>query len=63
VEEIIEVPLAHLLDGGNVTRETRDVDGEKVELYFYRFGRHTIWGATARILNQLLGLLSEDAAG
>jgi 8-oxo-dGTP pyrophosphatase MutT (NUDIX family) len=63
VEEILEAPLAHLLDGGNVTRETRDVDGGKVELYFYRFGQHTIWGATARILHQLLGLLSEDTAG
>ena len=63
VEEILEVPLAHLLDGGNVTHETRELDGQMVELYFYRFGRHTIWGATARILNQLLGLLSEDAAG
>ncbi|MGD0765793.1 MAG: CoA pyrophosphatase [Dehalococcoidia bacterium] len=63
VEEILEVPLVHLLDDGNVTHETRELDGQMVELDFYRFGRHTIWGATARILHQLLGLLSDDAGG
>lgn len=57
VEEILEVPLAGLLDEANVIRETQEVDGEKVEALSYRFGDHVIWGATARILRQLLDLL------
>ncbi len=58
VDEILEVPLAHLLDLANGGREIRNLDGQEVEIVFYRFGRHVIWGATARMLSQLLGLLS-----
>jgi 8-oxo-dGTP pyrophosphatase MutT (NUDIX family) len=59
VDEVLEIPLAHLLDDANSGRELRHVDGEDVETPFYRFHRHVIWGATARILSQFLGLLSE----
>ncbi len=58
VDEILEVPLAHLLDPANSGREVRNLDGQDVEIIFYRFGDHVIWGATARMLNQLLGLLT-----
>ena len=57
VEEILEVPLAHLLDDANVIREVRRLEGEDVEMHSYRSGEHIIWGATARILKQLLDLL------
>lgn len=60
VEEILEVPLAGLLDEANVIREAQRMEGEDVETLSYRFGDHVIWGATARILRQLLELLSGD---
>jgi len=58
VEEILEVPLDHLLDEANVVHEVRRLEGKDVEMDSYRFGEHVIWGATARILRQLLDLLS-----
>jgi 8-oxo-dGTP pyrophosphatase MutT (NUDIX family) len=57
VEEILEVPLAGLLDEANVIREVQRIEGEETEGISYRFGDHIIWGATARILRQLLELL------
>jgi 8-oxo-dGTP pyrophosphatase MutT (NUDIX family) len=59
VDEILEVPLAHLLDGTNRGTEVRHLDGQDVEMPFYRFHHHVIWGATARILTQFLALLSD----
>jgi len=58
VDEILEVSLAHLLDETNGGREIRHLGGQDVETPFYRFHQHVIWGATARILAQFLGLLS-----
>ena len=60
VDEILEVPLAHLLDESNGGVEVRRFDGQDVEIPFFRFHRHVIWGATARILAQFLGLLSDS---
>ena len=59
IAELIEVPLRHLLRK-EVFSERRIVDGalDRV-VYSYQFGQHDIWGATALILNQLLGLFSD----
>lgn len=54
VEEIIEVPLATLLDRGNFREELQPVQGELIPQYFYQYGDRVIWGATARILKQFL---------
>lgn len=57
IAELIEVPLSCLLKrdalGQTVVREQ---DHERI-VDAYRYGRHTIWGATARILKQLLELI------
>jgi len=55
-EEIIEVPISALLDKTCLRQETETTDGEMVTSYFYRYQERIIWGATARILNQFLGL-------
>lgn len=60
IAEIIEVPLAALLDPERLRREFREHAGRTWPVYFYRHGRHTIWGATASILKQLLDLLPEE---
>lgn len=54
VDEIIEIPVAALLDGDNVKESLSFRNGEPVTDYSYEYGDWIIWGATARILNQFL---------
>jgi hypothetical protein len=42
-----------LMDPGAVEAETWNLRGQLCQVTFYRFGNHRIWGATARILNDL----------
>lgn len=56
VAEILEVPLAHLLDPATVRRETWNLDRGPVLVPFYAFKGHKIWGATAMILAEFLTL-------
>jgi len=58
VEEVFEVPLAHLLDPANHLRETRELQGRTVSYYVMRYGERTIWGATAGMLVNLYRHLS-----
>ncbi|MBV9062913.1 MAG: CoA pyrophosphatase [Alphaproteobacteria bacterium] len=50
VEEVFEVPLAFLLDGGNRERRSMEWEGRRREFYAFTYGSHYIWGATAGIL-------------
>ena len=59
VELILEVPILHLLDPAIRRTEKRNVRGYDYEVDFYTYGSHTIWGATGRILRDLLGLAAE----
>lgn len=57
IDTLIRLPLESFLEPG-VLRETEaDYNGLKYTLHFYDVGGHTVWGATARILNQLFTLL------
>ena len=58
IDEILEVPLPVLLDRGNVREEMYPLAGELHPVYFYHYKQHVIWGATARILKQLLDLIT-----
>ena len=57
VEEVIEIPLDHLLNPENIRRETWHYKGRDIEVPFYSFKSHKIWGATAMILSELIELL------
>jgi len=59
VEEIIEVPISVLQDKSCVHQETEIIEGEAVTSYFYHYQGRVIWGATARILNQFLDILTQ----
>jgi 8-oxo-dGTP pyrophosphatase MutT (NUDIX family) len=59
IEEVIEVPLSELLDHRRFRQELYERDGQSFPVYFYQHQDHTIWGATAKILKQLLDLLPE----
>lgn len=55
IAEVIEAPLAALRDPAIL--ETRVLPGRDEPVLFYQHGRHVIWGATARILAELLEAL------
>ena len=57
VAEILEVPLERLLDPRTVVRERWTIRGEPVEVPFFSFGGHKIWGATAMVLAEFLEVI------
>ena len=62
-EEIIEVPISALLDGSNVRQGKDILDGKEIDQYYYHYQDNVIWGATARILKQLLAILTDVLKG
>jgi 8-oxo-dGTP pyrophosphatase MutT (NUDIX family) len=56
VEEIIEVPVAALLE--EEQRHSASPAGQGINPYFYHYQGRVIWGATAEILHQFLGIYS-----
>lgn len=59
VAEVIEEPLAHLLDHDTPATEVWSLHGQQASVPFYRIGPHKVWGATAMILSELVDLLDE----
>jgi 8-oxo-dGTP pyrophosphatase MutT (NUDIX family) len=55
IAEIIEAPVAALMDPAIL--ETKPYPGRPEPILFYHYGAHTIWGATARMLAELLDAL------
>jgi 8-oxo-dGTP pyrophosphatase MutT (NUDIX family) len=63
IERVLEVPLRALRDSSIFHTELWERDGASHPVFFYRVSTEdVIWGATARILNQFLGLLDTDAS-
>ena len=59
VAGIIEIPLDVLKDPARRRTETRAFDGLEVQVPFYGYRSHKIWGATAMILAEFLEILGE----
>ncbi len=59
IDEIIEVPVTHLLTLAGPRIEQHPVRGKLRDVYYYDYGKHVIWGATARILRDLLVVLGD----
>jgi 8-oxo-dGTP pyrophosphatase MutT (NUDIX family) len=59
IAEVIEVPLWHLMDPKRRRIEKRTALGREFDVYFYDYGEHVIWGATAHILTNLLQLAGD----
>jgi len=57
IAELIEVPLPFLLNKECSGEMIVSEEDQKRLVYTYQYGKHTIWGATALILKQFLGLL------
>jgi 8-oxo-dGTP pyrophosphatase MutT (NUDIX family) len=58
IAELIEVPLSSLLDENSFSEREIFRGGQNEIVYSYQYGKHIIWGATARILKQFLDLIT-----
>lgn len=59
VKEVIEIPLAHLLDDKNRRLEKWTIRGEQRRIPFYEFGENKIWGATAMVLAEFIAIVKK----
>lgn len=59
IAEVIEIPVAELTLPGVL--EERQFEGRDEPVLFYNHDRHVIWGATARILHELLEALGTSS--
>jgi len=58
VAEIIEVPVSALLDKNCLHRDTEILNEKVIDSYAYHYQGRIIWGATARILNRFLDIVT-----
>ena len=59
IDELIEVPIRHLLDPTYQREEVRWLDGIPTKTYSYVYDDHIVFGATARIVQQFLEMLPQ----
>ena len=63
VAQLLETPLAHLLDPATTQRELWPLRGRAVEVPFFAVAGQTVWGATAMMLSELLALPAVQSLG
>jgi 8-oxo-dGTP pyrophosphatase MutT (NUDIX family) len=56
VDRLLEVPWRLFVEGRTHRREQVEHGGRRFEVDFYTWGDHVIWGATARVIRQLVEL-------
>ena len=61
IVDIFDVSIQALLYDIPVRTEPETIDGEPITEYFYSYGERVIWGATARILTQLLDAIRKSS--
>jgi 8-oxo-dGTP pyrophosphatase MutT (NUDIX family) len=62
IAELIEVPLASLFEKDCFSEREIFRGGQREMVFAYQYGRHVIWGATARILKQFLDLITSQSS-
>ena len=63
VTELLEVPLAHLVDPVHTGIHSRCQRGVAITAPHFLWGRHRIWGATSMILAELVAIVREMEIG
>ncbi len=53
-EQLIEVPLNHLLDPACHRVGHKTFENRSYEVHFYEYGPHSIWGVTGHIIRELV---------
>lgn len=61
VSDFFTVPLAYFLDESNGYTREYSRGGESMDVWFYDYGRYTIWGVTAFILRNFKAILENSA--
>ena len=61
ITQVFSVPLSFLVDRGHLKQDCHPIDNQAFTTYCYEYEGHTIWGATARILRQLIELLRPES--
>ncbi len=59
IDGVLEIPLAHFMDETQLKLKKVKFEGEEVEIPFYDWNKHSIWGATGRIVRQLVSVLKK----
>jgi 8-oxo-dGTP pyrophosphatase MutT (NUDIX family) len=59
VDEVIKVPVAALMESDCLKPDTEFLNGREIKSYTYNYDGNVIWGATARILHKLLGIIKQ----
>jgi 8-oxo-dGTP pyrophosphatase MutT (NUDIX family) len=59
VDELLEVPLAHLMDPAHFGSHQHRREGRVVTVPHFQWQSHRIWGATCMILGEFVTLLAE----
>lgn len=57
VERVFDVALSELMEEGCYREEVWGVAGSERPIYFFELDGETIWGATARMLHEILALV------
>lgn len=57
IDEVIEVPLAILLDKNNFKRENWEREGVVWDMHFYSYNGHVIWGVTGFLLSNFINIV------
>ena len=60
VDEVFEVPLAHLLEPANYSIQSRLWRGQSRSYFTVPWGPYYIWGATARMLRGFADRMADD---
>ena len=58
VDDVFEVPLDFLLEPDTLRTSTRERFGTTLTMYEFDYEGHYVWGATAKILRDFLGIIS-----
>ena len=61
VDEVFEVPLAHVMDRARYSVQSRRWRGQRRAYFTVPWGPYYIWGATARMLRALADRMADDA--
>jgi 8-oxo-dGTP pyrophosphatase MutT (NUDIX family) len=64
VDEVMAVPVVSLLDPGAIHEDVWVLRGEQEYIVtYFKFGRHVVWGVTARILWDVARRLGANRGG
>ena len=58
VADVLVIPVSFFGDPLNATTEERRFEGKNVTVWHFRFGKYDVWGATAAMIRNLIGVLS-----